>query len=162
MATSMPLHSLGGCPIKGATMKVTMKKLGITASYSRPRVSNGNPFSEALFRTCKYRPDWPTKGFATKADAQAWVRANPPAGITTSTSTAPSASSLQTRATLAMIVQRWPTAPCSMQIYAHKIRNAGQAKPETGNLPDPSGSTQKAKSALLKSEAPHEIGGQLL
>ena len=65
--------------MKGATMKVTMEKLGITASYSRPRVSNDNPFSEALFRTCKYRPDWPTKGFATKADAQAWVRANPPA-----------------------------------------------------------------------------------
>ena len=55
-------------------MKVTMEKLGITASYSRPRVSNDNPFSEALFRTCKYRPDWPTKGFATKADAQAWVK----------------------------------------------------------------------------------------
>ena len=55
-------------------MKVTMEKLGITASYSRPRVSNDNPFSEALFRTCKYRPEWPTKGFATKADAQAWVQ----------------------------------------------------------------------------------------
>ena len=47
--------------MKGATMKVTMEKLGITASYSRPRVSNDNPFSEALFRTCKYRPDWPSK-----------------------------------------------------------------------------------------------------
>ena len=43
-----------------------------TASYSRPRVSNDNLFSEALFRTCKYRPNWPTKGFATEADAQAW------------------------------------------------------------------------------------------
>ena len=32
-------------------MKITMEKLGITASYSRPRVSNDNPFSEALFRT---------------------------------------------------------------------------------------------------------------
>jgi hypothetical protein len=28
----------------------------------------------ALFRTCKYRPDWPNKGFATKTDAQAWVK----------------------------------------------------------------------------------------
>ncbi|MFZ3583098.1 hypothetical protein ACOI1H_13130 [Loktanella sp. DJP18] len=35
---------------------------------------NDNPFSEALFRTCKHRPDWPTKGFATKTDAQAWVK----------------------------------------------------------------------------------------
>ena len=37
--------------MKGATMKVTLEKLGIIASYSRPRVSNDNPFSEALFRT---------------------------------------------------------------------------------------------------------------
>ncbi len=68
------LHADNGSPMKGATMKVTMEKLGITASSSRPRVSNDNPFCEALFRTCKYRPDWPTKGFASKADAQVWVK----------------------------------------------------------------------------------------
>jgi putative transposase len=68
------LHADNGSPMKGATMKTTMEKLGITASYSRPRVSNDNPFSEALFRTCKYRPDWLSKGFATKTDAQAWVK----------------------------------------------------------------------------------------
>ena len=68
------LHADNGSPMKGATMKVTLEKLGIIASYSRPRVSNDNPFSEALFRTCKYRPDWPTKGFATKACAQTWVK----------------------------------------------------------------------------------------
>lgn len=74
IARPLVLHADNGSPMKGATMKVTMEKLGITASYSRPRVSNDNPFSEALFRTCKYRPDWPTKGFATKAEAQAWVK----------------------------------------------------------------------------------------
>jgi transposase InsO family protein len=68
------LHADNGSPMKGATMKTTMEKLGITASYSRPRVSNDNPFSEALFRTCKYRPDWPSKGFATKTNARAWVK----------------------------------------------------------------------------------------
>ena len=68
------LHADNGSPMKGATMKTTMEKLGIIASYSRPRVSNDNPFSEALFRTCKYRPDWPHKGFVTKEDAQAWVK----------------------------------------------------------------------------------------
>ena len=68
------LHADNGSPMKGATMKTTMEKLGIIASYSRPRVSNDNPFSEALFRTCKYRPDWPHEGFATKEDAQAWVK----------------------------------------------------------------------------------------
>jgi putative transposase len=74
IARPLVLHADNGSPMKGATMKTTMEKLGITASYSRPRVSNDNPFSEALFRTCKYRPNWPTKGFATKADAQAWVK----------------------------------------------------------------------------------------
>jgi transposase InsO family protein len=74
IARPLVLHADNGSPMKGATMKTTMEKLGITASYSRPRVSNDNPFSEALFRTCKYRPDWPTKGFATKEDAQTWVK----------------------------------------------------------------------------------------
>ena len=60
--------------MKGTTMKVTLEKLGIVASYSRPRVSNDNPVSEAPFRTCKYRPDWPKKGFATKACAQTWIK----------------------------------------------------------------------------------------
>jgi transposase InsO family protein len=68
------LHADNGSPMKGATMKTTMEKPGITASCSRPRVGNDNPFPEALFRTCKYRPNWPTRGFATKADAQAWVK----------------------------------------------------------------------------------------
>ncbi len=76
MCISRPLvlHADNGSPMKGATMKTTLEKLGIMASYSRPRVSNDNPFSEALFRTCKYRPGWPTKGFSTKDDAQAWVQ----------------------------------------------------------------------------------------
>ena len=63
--------------MKGATLKTTVEKLGITASYSRPRASHDNPFSEAQLRTCKYRPNWPSKGFATKADAQAWVKSCP-------------------------------------------------------------------------------------
>ena len=67
-------HADDGSPMKGATMKTTMEKLGITASYSRPGVSNYNPFSEPQLRTCKYRPDWPSNGFATTADDQTWVK----------------------------------------------------------------------------------------
>ena len=52
--------------MKGATMKVTMERLGVTASYSRPRVSNDNPFSEALFRTCKYQPGLADHGVCHK------------------------------------------------------------------------------------------------
>jgi len=69
------LHADNGSPMKGATMKVTMERLGVTASYSRPRVSNDNPFSEALFRTCKYVPSWPSRGFASIEDARLWVQA---------------------------------------------------------------------------------------
>jgi len=69
------LHADNGAPMKGATMKATLERLGIIASYSRPCVSNDNPFSEALFRTCKYRPAWPRKGFASKTEAQAWGKA---------------------------------------------------------------------------------------
>jgi putative transposase len=67
------LHADNGSPMKGATMTATLERLGIIASYSRPRVSDDNPFPEALFRTCKYRPDWPTSGFASTGDAQRWV-----------------------------------------------------------------------------------------
>jgi hypothetical protein len=49
-----------------------------------------------------------------------------------------------------------------MQMRVRKTQNAGQAKPETGNLPDQSGSTPKTKSASLKLETLHEIGGQLV
>ncbi len=54
------------------------------------------------------------------------------------------------------------TAPLSLPLPGRKIHNAGQAKPETGNPPDQSGLTQKPKSAPLKSETLHEIGGQLV
>ena len=142
-------------------MKVTMEKLGITASYSRPRVSNDNPFSEALFRTCKYRPDWPTKGFATKADAQAWVKsfagwyngAHLHSAIRFVTPDARHAG--HDYATLANRASLYADARAQNP-------DAGQAKPATGNQPDPSGSTQNAKPAPLKSETPHEIAGQLL
>jgi putative transposase len=67
------LHADNGSPMKGATLKATLEHLGVTASYSRPRVSNDNPFSEALFRTCKYRPEWPSKGFSDIEAARNWV-----------------------------------------------------------------------------------------
>ena len=54
-------------------MKATLERLGIIASYSWPRVADDNLFSEAVFRTCKYRPDWPRSGFASKEAAQRWV-----------------------------------------------------------------------------------------
>jgi hypothetical protein len=59
--------------MKGATMVVTLERLGVLASFSRPGVSNDNAFSESLFRTLKYRPEYPTKPFASIEAARAWV-----------------------------------------------------------------------------------------
>lgn len=67
------LHSDNGGPMKGATMLATLQWLGVTPSFSRPRVSDDNAFSEALFRTLKYRPSFPTRPFHGVADATAWV-----------------------------------------------------------------------------------------
>jgi putative transposase len=67
------LHSDNGSPMKGATLLETLYALGITPSRSRPRVSNDNPYAESLFRTCKYRPEYPAKGFAGRTEAREWV-----------------------------------------------------------------------------------------
>jgi len=67
------LHADNGGPMKGATMVVTLERLGVLASFSRPGVSNDNPYSEALFRTLKYRPAFPTQPFADLGAARVWV-----------------------------------------------------------------------------------------
>jgi transposase InsO family protein len=68
------LHSDNGGPMKGATMLATLDRLGVRASFSRPQVSDDNPFSEALFRTLKYRPEYPDMPFASIEHAREWVR----------------------------------------------------------------------------------------
>jgi len=67
------LHQDNGGPMKGATLKATLESLGVLASYSRPRVSDDNPFSESLFRTLKYRPEYPDKPFENIEAARKWV-----------------------------------------------------------------------------------------
>lgn len=67
------LHSDNGSPMKGASLVETLYRLGVVKSHSRPRVSNDNAYAESIFRTCKYRPDYPYKGFADLDDARAWV-----------------------------------------------------------------------------------------
>jgi len=68
------LHSDNGSPMKGATLLETLYRLGITPSYSRPRVSNDNAYPESLFRTLKYRPSYPVRGLKSIEEAREWVR----------------------------------------------------------------------------------------
>ncbi len=67
------LHSDNGGPMKGSTMLATLQHLGIVPSFSRPHVSDDNPYSESLFRTLKYRPEFPRDPFASVEAARQWV-----------------------------------------------------------------------------------------
>lgn len=67
------LHSDNGGPMKGATLLTTLQALGVIPSFSRPRVSDDNPYSEALFRTMKYRPEFPRRAFVSLEEARRWV-----------------------------------------------------------------------------------------
>lgn len=67
------LHSDNGSPMKGATMLGMLQKLGVVPSFSRPSVSNDNPYSESLFKTMKYRPDFPERRFETLDLARQWA-----------------------------------------------------------------------------------------
>jgi putative transposase len=66
-------HADNGGPMKGSTMLVTMQRLGVMPSFSRPSVSDDNPYSESMFKTLKYCPQYPTEPFATIELARAWV-----------------------------------------------------------------------------------------
>jgi transposase InsO family protein len=59
--------------MKGATMLATLQQLGIVPSFSRPSVSDDNPYSEAMFRTLKYTPAYPAKPFESIHQARTWV-----------------------------------------------------------------------------------------
>jgi transposase InsO family protein len=61
----LTLHADNGGPMKGFTLVAKLEALGIEASFSRPRTSDDHPFSEALFRTLKYRPEYPEACFAS-------------------------------------------------------------------------------------------------
>ncbi len=54
-------------------MLATLQRLGVMPSFSRPSVSNDNPYSESLFKTLKYRPGYPSQAFADLVEARKWV-----------------------------------------------------------------------------------------
>ena len=55
----LTLHQDRGSPMTSKTFAQTCADLGVTKSFSRPRVSNDNPYSESQFKTLKYQPDYP-------------------------------------------------------------------------------------------------------
>ena len=67
------LHSDNGKPMHASTLIATLQWLGVIPSFSRPHVSDDNPYSEALFRTLKHTPAYPRLPFAGLAFAQQWM-----------------------------------------------------------------------------------------
>ncbi|GAB6163962.1 hypothetical protein JCM12298_31220 [Desulfothermus naphthae] len=65
------IHSDNGKPMKGSSMLATMQNLGIVPSFSRPHVSDDNPYIESLFKTVKYCPEYPCR-FASLEEARKW------------------------------------------------------------------------------------------
>ena len=73
LAIKPVLHGDNGSTLKATTVLAMLNWLGVKPSYSRPRVSDDNAYAESLFRTAKYRPEFPVKGFDTLDDARAWA-----------------------------------------------------------------------------------------
>lgn len=73
MSPKPVLHGDNGSTLKATTVLAMLYWLGIKPSYSRPRVSDDNAYVESLFRTAKYRPEFPDKGFADLDQARAWA-----------------------------------------------------------------------------------------
>lgn len=72
LVKGITLHSDNGSPMKGLSMLATMQQLGVVPSFSRPRVSTDNPYSESLFRTLKYQSTYPGY-FDTIEESREWV-----------------------------------------------------------------------------------------
>ena len=67
------LHADRGAPMRALSFRQKLAGLGIEPSYSRPHVSNDNPYSESQFKTMKYSCDYPDR-FGSLEDAFAFLR----------------------------------------------------------------------------------------
>jgi putative transposase len=66
------LHADRGSAMTSKTLALLLADLGVGKSHSRPYTSDDNPFSEAQFKTMKYRPDYPDR-FGSPQDARQWT-----------------------------------------------------------------------------------------
>jgi putative transposase len=70
----LTIHADRGSAMTSKPVALLLSDLGVTKTHSRPHVSNDNPYSEAQFKTLKYRPDYPGR-FGSIVDARSWGRA---------------------------------------------------------------------------------------
>jgi len=69
--SQLTIHSDRGPSMSSKPVALLLADLGVTKSHSRPHVSNDNPYSEAQFKTLKYRPDFPER-FGSLEDARSF------------------------------------------------------------------------------------------
>ena len=139
------LHGDNGATLKATTVLAMLHWLGIEPSYSRPRVSDDNAFAEALFRTAKYRPEFPLKGFADLDSARQWAmrfvhwynHEHRHSGIRYVTPA-------QRPGRMAPCS---PLATRSTRMHDNATRTAGVGRPATGNRLAPSPSIRSATSS---------------
>jgi putative transposase len=106
--TKPVLHGDNGSTLKATTVLTMLHWLGVKPSYSQPCVSNDNAYAESLFRTAKYRPEFPAKGFSRLDEArQGPGLLNSCIGTTAITTTAASATSARSNGTLATTRAAW-------------------------------------------------------
>lgn len=130
------LHSDNGAPMKSVTLLSKMYELGITPSRGRPRVSNDNSYSESLFRTLKYCPQWSQDVFAGLDAARAWGGGSC-VGTTTSTGIAVSGSSPRVSGIEEWTIRSWPGDMSCTNEPRRKSRNAGRVEHVTGSRSAP-------------------------
>jgi putative transposase len=70
---TLTLHADRGTSMRSKPVALLLADLGVTKTHSRPHVSDDNPFSEAQFKTLKYRPEFPAR-FGSPEDARAFCR----------------------------------------------------------------------------------------
>ena len=69
----LQVHADRGSAMKSDTLAQLLASLGASRSFSRPRVSDDNPFSEAQFKTLKYQPDYPGR-FTSELHGRAYLQ----------------------------------------------------------------------------------------
>ena len=69
---TLTIHADRGAPMTSKAVAQLLEDFGVSKSHSRPYNSNDNPFSEAQFKTMKYRPDYPDR-FDDLTQARGWA-----------------------------------------------------------------------------------------
>ena len=124
-------HGDDGASLKGTTVLAMPHWLGIEPSYSRPRVSDDNPYAEALFRTAKYRPEFPARGFGISTTPRPGPLVSS-IGTTKNTDMARSARSAPRNATMGATTRSSPRVARSINRRGVAHHDGGAARPATG------------------------------